>query len=176
MNCVLNAGRSVVQQVVGHLRLQSKARRLLPPALLIILFLSSCGLTEFPQPVTIAPTNEVTVQMTTPVTESKEKLYAAVATGQIIIDGDYMRIGVGNLEADDEFVDANGETRHGNTARLWLFFRDQPGLDQSVPVYEDQMFEMYGHNIRVVSIDLESRQVVLGISVVSAIPEAPSPE
>lgn len=104
-----------------------------------------------------------------------ETLYAAVATGQIILDGDYMRIGVGNLEVDDEFVDSAGETRRGNVAGLWFYFRDYPDLDQYMRVHEDQVIAILEHTIRVVSIDPTSQQVVLGIVVPDEVPHVGKP-
>jgi len=90
-----------------------------------------------------APTNEF------------ENLYAAKESNQIIVRGDTLRIGVGNLHLNEE--DNQGY------AGLWLFVRDQPDLDEVKWVTIGDSFEIHGHHINVNNIDLDGRHVILDI-------------
>lgn len=93
----------------------------------------------------------------------REMLYGAQETQQIIVDGDYMRIGVGNL-MNEEYEKADGTTKTGTTAGLWFFFRELSEFDEVRRVYEGQEFEILQHNIRIVEIDSESGLVEIGIT------------
>ncbi len=93
---------------------------------------------------------------------NNEQLYAAQDTGQIIVEGDKLRIGIGNIW-DDTYTNQDEEIVRGTTAGLWLFFKDTPALDYHVRVYEGQSFETEGYQIRVVEINKDDGVVVLGI-------------
>lgn len=91
----------------------------------------------------------------TDLTYANEQLYMARDTQQIIVEGDYLRIGVGNIRLEDD----SGEI----TAGLWFFVRGNPDLEQVMRVRENEEFEFINHRFRVVEINLDTGYVVLGI-------------
>lgn len=91
-----------------------------------------------------------------------ETLYAAQDTGQIIIDGDQLRIGVGNIQRET-YTNAAGEMVDGVTTGLWLFFKDKPEQDQQIRAFQGQIIEVNNYKIRVVEINQKDGMVVLGI-------------
>lgn len=92
-----------------------------------------------------------------------EKLYAAQETGQIIVDGDELRIGIGNIR-QETYTNQVGVELEGFTTGLWLFFREQPDLDQQMRAYEGQSLQVGDYKIRVVEINQQDRMVVLGVT------------
>ena len=94
---------------------------------------------------------------------TNEQLYSAQDTGQIIVEGDKLRIGVGNLEGAT--AEGPSEAEHTTTtAGLWLFFRDKPDSDQHVRLAEGDKLAIEGYTIRMVEIDLNNGIVVLGVT------------
>ncbi|HMQ55616.1 MAG TPA: hypothetical protein PKD98_26285, partial [Anaerolineae bacterium] len=69
-----------------------------------------------------------------------ERLYAAQDTGQIIVEGDKLRVGVGNIWGETYTLE-NGEKSYGVRAGLWLFFKENPDSDVHMRVHEGQTIE-----------------------------------
>jgi len=92
-----------------------------------------------------------------------EVLYAARETGQIAIQDDALRIGVGNLTRET-YLDEQGHQMEGMRVGLWFFFKDHPENDVHVRAYEGQVLTIPGYTIRVVEINPDDRMVVLGVS------------
>lgn len=93
-----------------------------------------------------------------------ETFYFALENGQIVVEGDNVRIGVGNLWEEEYTTDAEGLTQRGLRVGLWFFFREKPHQDRAVRMYEGQVLEIIGHQVRVVKINGENNSVVLGIT------------
>ncbi len=91
-----------------------------------------------------------------------EQLYAAQDTGQIIVKGDKLRIGIGNIW-DETYINESGNTTDGVTSGLWLFFKDDPDSDYHLRVYQGQSFDAEGYIIRIVEINKNDGMVVVGI-------------
>ncbi len=92
-----------------------------------------------------------------------EQLYAARDTGQITIEDDALRIGVGNM-ARESYIDAHGNKTYGLRIGLWFFFKEQPENDMHLRAYEGQTIKIPGYSVRVIEINPDDRMIVLGIT------------
>ena len=96
-------------------------------------------------------------------TPAPSALYAVHEGGQITVQDDALRIGVGNL-ARETYLDERGQPVQGLRVGLWLYFRDHPENDTHVRAYEGQVITIQGYTIRVVEINPDDRMVVLEVS------------
>ena len=117
--------------------------------------LASCQ--SYPHSILPTPTQSPAILM------ENEVLYAARETGQIILQDDALRIGVGNL-AKETYLDEQGYQMEGMRVGLWFFFKDHPENEVHVRAYEGQVLPIQGYTIRVVEINPDDRMVVLGVS------------
>lgn len=65
-----------------------------------------------------------------------------------------LRIGVAGIKPRD-YVDAEGANRHGPTAGLWIFYREDSGQDRALNAYAGQLLVVAGYQIEVLDIDAE---------------------
>ena len=96
-------------------------------------------------------------------TPASSAMYAAHEGGQITVQDDALRIGVGNL-ARETYLDERGHSVQGMRAGLWFYFRDHPESDTHVRAYEGQVLTIQGYTIRVVEINPDDRMVVLEVN------------
>lgn len=92
-----------------------------------------------------------------------EVLYSAYETGQIVVQGDTLRIGVGAIRPG-EYTDDNGQVQSGTVAHLAFFVRGQPELETDMDVHEGKIITVAGYRIRVTDIDREDGLVVVKIA------------
>ena len=89
--------------------------------------------------------------------DTQELLYAVQDGGQLITEGDKLRIGVGNIRRDSD------GTNNDISVGLWFFFADEQE-DQQQRAREGDVIEIHGYSIRVAEINRDDAVVVLGIT------------
>jgi hypothetical protein len=68
-----------------------------------------------------------------------------------------LRLGLGYTRVGD-YVDDKGVARHGNTAGLWLYVRDNAAQNRTLDVYEGQSFTVNKYRVLVDQIVLGSEK------------------
>lgn len=94
---------------------------------------------------------------------SKEVLYSASNGGQIIVQDDFLRIGVGAIRIG-EYINNDGNLQYGTMAHLSFFVRGRPDLEQDTDVYEGKIIRVAGYRVRVTDIDNDEQLVVVKIA------------
>jgi hypothetical protein len=70
-----------------------------------------------------------------------------------------LRIGTAGIRPRD-YTDDSGATRHGPTAGLWIYYREDPAQDRFVRVHPGQALDVAGYTIEVLDIQVGEPGVV----------------
>jgi len=92
-----------------------------------------------------------------------EVLYSAYDGGQIIVQGDFLRIGVGAIRPG-EYTDSSGQVQSGTIAHLSFFVRGRPDLETDLTVHEGTIVTVAGYRVRVTDVDNDNQMVVVKIA------------
>lgn len=137
-------------------------------SLWLFIFLISCSpIDGTPLPIyeeTTMPNSQNTQQVPIDSYEyGEEVLYSAYNGGQIIVKGDFLRIGVGAVRSG-EYLDNDGNLQSGTIAHLSFFVRGRPELEQDLDVYEGKIITVAGYRVRVTDVNNDEKLVVIKIA------------